>query len=239
MGDDRVAGPAHPVQVSAFAIDRTEVTAALWNEVRTWALSRGYDLTSGGSWGPDHPIQMVNWFDAVKWCNARSEKEGLIPAYYLDEAKTQICRVGEKVPVVNWNAGYRLPTDAEWEKAARGGAVGRLFPWADNDEISADRANYGHQVGKTTSVGTYSANGFGLRDMAGNVWEWCWDWQGEYPRELVVDPRGPNSGSARSLRGGSWGYLADGCRVASRSPVTPAYRIPEFGFRTVLPPGQP
>jgi len=239
MGDDRVEGPVRPVDVSAFAIDRTEVTAALWNEVRTWALSRGYDLTPGGSWGNDHPIHTVNWFDVVKWCNARSEKEGLVPAYYLDEAKTQVYRAGDKAPFVNWNAGYRLPTEAEWEKAARGGAVGRLYPWADSDDISDDRLNYNHRIGRTTPAGSYAANGFGLRDMAGNVWEWCWDWHAEYPGGLVTDPRGPASGSARLIRGGTWDTSAGYCRVANRYAHTPASRHDSVGFRTALPLGQP
>lgn len=239
MGDDRVEGPVRPVNVSAFAIDRTEVTAALWNEVRTWGLSRGYDLTAGGSSGNDHPIHSVNWFDVVKWCNARSEKEGLVPAYYLDEARTQVYRAGDKEPFVNWNAGYRLPTEAEWEKAARGGAEGRLYPWADTDEISHERANYGQQIGRTTPVGSYPANGFGLSDMAGNVWEWCWDWHAGYPAGPVTDPRGPASGSSRVLRGGSWYYYAFGCRSASRFNGYPVDRFYDYGFRSVLPPGQP
>ena len=237
MGDERVAGatPVHPVDVSAFAMDRTEVTAALWNEVRTWALAKGYDLTAGESWGNNHPIHNVNWFDVVKWCNARSEKEGLVPAYYVDEAKTQVCRIGDKVPFVNWNAGYRLPTEAEWEKAARGGVVGRLYPWADSDEISNDRSNYNQNqnVGRTTPVGSYPANGFGLRDMAGNVWEWCWDWRAEYPGGLVTDPRGPASGSVPLIRGGSWINPAEFCRVAYRFTDTPANRNISIGFRVV------
>ena len=239
MGDSRVVGPVHPVEVSAFAIDRTEVTAALWAEVQTWGLAHGYDLTSGGSWGSDHPIHSVNWFDVVKWCNARSEKEGLTPAYYLDEAKTQVYRTGDKVPTVNWNAGYRLPTEAEWEKAARGGVEGKLYPWADSEEITDERLNYNTKFGRTTPVGSYPSNGYGLRDMAGNVWEWCWDWYAEYPGGVVTDPRGPSSGSARLLRGGCWGNAAAGCRVASRDTLSPAPRYNCAGFRTVLPPGQP
>jgi formylglycine-generating enzyme required for sulfatase activity len=239
MGDARVVGPVHPVDVSAFAIDRTEVTTALWREVQSWGLEHRYDLTSGGSWGSDHPIHTVNWFDVVKWCNARSEKEGLVPAYYLDEAKTQVYRSGDKVPTVNWNAGYRLPTEAEWEKAARGGVEGKLYPWADSEEISDDRLNYNNKFGRTTPVGSYPANGYGLRDMAGNVWEWVWDWHAEYPGGLVTDPRGPESGSARLLRGGGWVGAAEDCRAADRLPHPPTRRNYHIGFRAVLPVGQP
>jgi formylglycine-generating enzyme required for sulfatase activity len=202
-------------------------------------LEHRYDLTSGGSWGSDHPIHTVNWFDVVKWCNARSEKEGLVPAYYLDEAKTQVYRSGDKVPTVNWNAGYRLPTEAEWEKAARGGVEGKLYPWADSEEISDDRLNYNNKFGRTTPVGSYPANGYGLRDMAGNVWEWVWDWHAEYPGGLVTDPRGPESGSARLLRGGGWVGAAEDCRAADRLPHPPTRRNYHIGFRAVLPVGQP
>jgi formylglycine-generating enzyme required for sulfatase activity len=237
MGDARVVGPVHPVDVSAFAIDRTEVTTALWREVQSWGLEHGYDLTAGGSWGSDHPIHSVNWFEVVKWCNARSEKEGLTPAYYLDEAKTQIYRTGDKVPFVNWKAGYRLPTEAEWEKAARGGVKGKLYPWADSEGISDARLNYNNKFGRTTPVGSYPSNSYGLHDMAGNVWEWCWDSPAEYPIGLVTDPRGPASGSARLVRGGGWGNAAVNCRVASRFNILAENRGDFVGFRTVLPEG--
>jgi formylglycine-generating enzyme required for sulfatase activity len=239
MGDARVQGPVHEVDVSAFAIDRTEVTATKWVEVQSWGLEHGYDLTAGGSGGSDHPIHSVNWFDVVKWCNARSEKDGLVPAYYLDEAKTQIYRTGDKVPFVNWNAGFRLPTEAEWEKAARGGVDGKLYPWADSDTISNERANYRDTVGRTAPAGSYPANGYGLWDMAGNVYEWVWDWHAEYLVGLVSNPRGPASGSMRIFRGGSWYDPPQRCRVAFRFPNSPAFREGDTGFRAVLSAGQP
>jgi formylglycine-generating enzyme required for sulfatase activity len=241
MGDDRVAGPVHTVTVSAFAMDKWEVSIELWESVRVWGNARGYDLVAGGSYGAKHPVHTVNWYNVVKWCNARSEKEGKVPAYYEDVAMTQVYRSGEKVPAgVKWDAGYRLPTGAEWEKAARGGVAGKLYPWG-TDEISPTLANYNesNKNRTTTPIGSYGANGYGLYDMAGNVWEWTWDWYGEYAQTAQTDPRGPSSGSSRVFRGGSWDFDAGNCRVAFRGNFNPGFRYYFNGFRSVLPPGQP
>lgn len=110
----------------------------------------------------------------MKWANARSEKEGLVPCYYTDDTQTTVYRTGT-VDVQNdwvkWIAcGYRLPTEVEWEKAARGGAAGHRYPWSATDAIDHSRANY--DSGGTTPVGSFAPNGYGLYDMAGNVWEW-------------------------------------------------------------------
>jgi formylglycine-generating enzyme required for sulfatase activity len=243
MGDDRVVGatPVHTVMVSTFAMDKWEVSIELWESVRAWGNAHGYDLLAGSSSGAKHPVRHVNWFDVVKWCNARSEKEGKVPAYYEDAALGVVHRTGERVPNgVKWDAGYRLPTEAEWEKAARGGVAGKLYPWG-TDEISAELANYGENIGRTTPVGSYGANGYGLYDMAGNVWEWTWDWSGGYGQTAQNDPRGPSSGWFRVVRGGYSGYAAVYCRVADRGGRidNPDSRYSYNGFRSVLPPGQP
>ena len=262
--------PVHTVQVSAFYMDKYEVTKALWDDVYNWATTRpagvryGFDfLNSGQGKAASHPAHSMTWYDAVKWCNARSEKEGRTPAYYTSAAQTAVYRSGQ-VNVdnswVKWSAGYRLPTEAEWEKAARGGASGRRFPWSDADTITHSRANYfssssyaydtsptrGYHptfaVGGfpyTSPVGYFAPNGYGLYDMAGNVWEWCSDRYGAYSSGSQTDPRGPTTGSVRVFRGVSWYNNAINCRAAIRSYSNPDFRINIIGFRSVLPLGQP
>ena len=246
--------PVHTVFVSAFYMDQHEVTKALWDKVELWSKERGYAFSNqGAARAPDHPVQTVSWYDVVKWCNARSEMEGLAPAYYTDAALTQVYKTEELAPFVKWNVGYRLPTEAEWEKAARGGANGQRFPWVESDTITHDQANYysnsafpydisrtrglhpKYENGDFTSpIGSFQANGYGLYDMAGNVWEWCWDWQDWYTSDSQTDPRGPATGTYRVVRGGGWYREAIYSRVAFRGNGAPDFRGGGSGFRSVL-----
>ena len=242
---DITDAPIRTVNVSAFYMGRNLVTKTDWDTVRTWGQSHGYtDLTVGAGKAANHPVQTITWYDTVKWCNARSEMEGLTPCYYTDAAQTVVYRAGNAdlaSTMVKWAAnGYRLPTVAEWEKAARGGLSGKRFPWGDT--ISESQANYygntgnsydlgpnGHNsIGSiggtdpyTSPVGSFPANGYGLYDMAGNVFKWCWDWYGPYAAGAQTDPRGAATGNARVILGGDWSYGAGYCRVAYRSPFNP------------------
>jgi len=256
--------PTHTVYVSGFYMDKYEVTKALWDEVFQWATNHGYSFgTPGAGKADDYPVHSTTWHGMAKWCNARSEKEERIPAYYTDAAQTAVFRTGAtdvQNDWVKWNVGYRLPTEAEWEKAARGGLGGRRFPWGDT--ISHSQANY---YGTTTDVydvsptqglhpayadgeephtaptGSFAANGYGLYDMTGNVWELCWDWYDStyYSSSPASDPRGPATGTERLRRGGGWGVNspAYNCRVSFRASWAPNIYNYRVGFRCVLPPG--
>ena len=203
-------------------------------------------------------MQTVDWFDCVKWCNARSQQAGRTPVYYTDAGYTHIYTNLESYTVYMNPAanGYRLPTEAEWEKAARGGLSGQRFPWGNNiDESLANyygaTASYTYDLGPngyntvgsvggtspaTSPVGSFAPNGYGLNDMAGNVLEWCWDWYGTpYGQPSNTNPTGPVGPlSNRVLRGCSWDHYANYARCANR---TDAY-VPNFanyyiGFRCV------
>jgi formylglycine-generating enzyme required for sulfatase activity len=252
--------PVHTVYVSAFALDKYPVTKALWDSVYQWAITHGYSFSYAGlGKAANHPVQTIIWFDAVKWCNARSEKEGRTPAYYTDAGLTTHYRTGQVVPYVNWNSGYRLPTEAEWEKAARGGASGQRFPWGNT--ISWSQANYyacpfssggggfaydvnptqgfhpNFQAGGepyTSPVDYFAPNGYGLYDMAGNVYQWCWDGYYFYSSGAQTDPRGPSVGMGRRvLRGGYWGPFANRARCACRGYTYPDNTDYSIGFRCV------
>ena len=244
--------------VSAFCMDTNLVSWSHWQGVYAYATNHGYGFVNAGAGkAANHPVQTVDWYDCVKWCNARSQQAGKVPVYYTDAGLTKVYTNGEVAVYVNWGAkGYRLPTEAEWEKAARGGLSGQRFPWGNlisqtNANYYGDTGSYSYDLGPngynaafatgsypyTSPVGSFAANGYGLKDMAGNVFQWCWDWYGT-PYAGGTDPRGAVSGSSRVIRGGSWVYDAFICRTAYRSGYTPDGWHSYIGFRSVLPSGQ-
>jgi formylglycine-generating enzyme required for sulfatase activity len=157
----------------------------------------------------------------VEYCNKLSLKEGLTPAYTIN---------GEDV---TWNRnadGYRLPTEAEWEYACRAGTT---TPFNTGDDITTAQANY--DGNETSPVGSFAPNAWGLYDMHGNMWEWCWDWYGGYNTVPQTDPIGVSSGSNRVLRGGGWGGPAQDARSAGRANADPTDRFVVLGIRLVRP----
>ena len=238
----------YTLSLDTFYMDKYEVTKTLWNTVTNWNNGNSYLYESAGpAKSTNHPVHSVNWYDCVKWCNARSQMEGRTPVYYTNASFTAVYKTGRVNNVyVDSNAnGYRLATSDQWEYAARGGAVSHRYPWSDSNTIQHVRANYMSSVTNaydtsptrgyhptyssgsfpyTSPAGSFAANGFGLYDMAGNVWEWCFDWHPSY------------IGTARVIRGGSWDQAADYGRVGYRSAGYPNYADNSDGFRTVLLP---
>ncbi len=176
--------------------------------------------------GDNLPVERVSWYDAVEFCNRLSRKEGLTPEYTISGKD------------VTWNRsadGYRLPTEVEWEYAARGGNKSRGYRFSGSDdpkEVAWYSANSGE---KTHPVGQKKPNELGIYDMSGNVWEWVWDWydSDHYSSSPASDPTGPYTGSLRVLRGGSWRSDARDLRSANRSSGGPSVSLINLGFRIV------
>ncbi|MDR1218294.1 MAG: formylglycine-generating enzyme family protein [Treponema sp.] len=247
--------PQHQVTISKpFYIGKYEVTQKEWTEVMGTTIHQqralaGYSGDSTYGVGDNYPMYYVSWYDAVEYCNKRSAKEGLAPAYTIDKTRSDgnNGNGGDNVKWVvtrNVNAtGYRLPTEAEWELACR---AGTSAPFYTGNNITTNHANYngnypynnnakGEYRQRTWAVGSGTPNPWGLYDMSGNVWEWCWDWYGSYSSGSQTDPSGAAAGSDRVERGGSWNDDAQNARSAYRGSDTPSGRSVNLGFRLVRP----
>lgn len=241
--------PIHKVTLTTFRMGRHAVTVGefrrfinatcyvteaergdgsfFWNG-KAW--EKGKDVTWENprfAQGPMHPVVCVSWNDAVAYCRWLSEAEGLEPVYQGSGSEMKIDMAAE---------GYRLPTEAEWEYAAKGGMLSNGYTYAGSNDLDTV-AWYSQNSGDGTHpVETKAPNELGLYDMTGNVWEWCQDWYGAYGVDAQENPTGASSGAYRVYRGGSWGDGAGCCRSAYRNSDTPGSRYPSYGFRLVRRP---
>jgi formylglycine-generating enzyme required for sulfatase activity len=218
MGD-KDNGPIHSVTVTSFSISKYDIMQGEWKAVMG-------NNPSGCTGDLNCPVEQVSWNDSVDYCNKRSVKEGLTPCY---------SGTGNNIQC-DWSAnGYRLPTEAEWEYAARAGTTTTYY-WGDDSSVIGKYAWTSGNSGCTThTVGEKLPNGWGLYDMSGNVWQWCWDWYGDYPAGSQTDYRGAASGLYRVDRGGSWYYVASVASSAYRGGSDPSDRGSAVGFRVVRP----
>ena len=216
------ASPVHTVHLDSFSMMATEVTFEAYD---MFALATGRDLPYDDGWGRgNRPVIYVTWYDAIAYANWLSNQDGLTPAYQIDKTN------------VMWDQnadGWRLPTEAEWEYAARGGRRARETMYAGGDDIGEVAWYWDNAEERTHPVGEKRANELGLYDMTGNVWEWCWDRYGDYEATPASNPMGPSTGDARVIRGGGWNYEARFSRVALRYAHDPGRARYEYGFRLV------
>ncbi|MCK5683499.1 SUMF1/EgtB/PvdO family nonheme iron enzyme [bacterium] len=227
MGDTTGDGqpvekPVHTVKLNSFYISKNVITM---DEYDVFSADTGRPLTEDSGWGRgDRPVTHISWFDAIEYCNWLSNREGF-PECYVISGKSVHCNFELD--------GYRLPTEAEWEHASKGGRESNNYKYSGSnnaDEVAWIMTN---SDGKTHPVGQKKPNELGLYDMSGNVWEWCWDWYKTdyYKKSPLNNPTGALNGTNKVLRGGRWGCYPRRVRVSFRRGSEPEHNMYYFGFR--------
>ena len=254
-GEENISVISKPYYLGKYPITRQQFLYAMKKDPSDRKCSTGMN----------NPVQKVNWYHTIAFCNKLSLFEGLTPAYTVNGVSDWENLAFDSIPIItnatwdaatcNWNTnGYRLPTEMEWMWAAMGadqdaregamqGGINRTgytkgyagsTEEGDAQENIDDHAWYdGNSDGKTHLVGEKLPNELGLYDMSGNVWEWCWDKSGGYPRGTLKDYKG--AGIPRALRGGTWLYKASGCAVSARYAFSPHFQGFFYGFRVLRP----
>ncbi len=209
--------PLHKVTVSDFYIGKYQVTQAEWMEI----MGENHSLYKK----ENNPVEKVNWYDAVEYCNKKSIKDGLDPVYSAS---------GKEIKCDFSKVGYRLPTEAEWEYAAKGGKLSNGYKYSGSDKCYEVALTWDYHVDFPNPVGINAPNELGIYDMSGNVCEWCWDYFNKYSAEEVTNPLGPILGDERVIRGGSWGSSESSCCVSYREFREPNKRNCEIGLRIII-----